>query len=43
VTLIPERAQARTGQSLDRAVTMAEIGALKDEWRLLTARWDTKD
>ena len=43
LTLIPERAQARTGQRLDAAVTMAEIGALKEEWRVLTARWDTRD
>jgi hypothetical protein len=38
-TLIPERAQARTGQRLDARTTMAEIAALTDEWRALTTRW----
>jgi hypothetical protein len=38
-TLIPERAQARTGQRLDSKATMTEIGALNEEWRELTVRW----
>jgi hypothetical protein len=38
-TLIPERAQARTGQRLDSKATMTEIGALNEEWRALTVRW----
>ncbi len=38
-TLIPERAQARTGQRLDAKPTVVEIGALTEEWRALTARW----
>jgi tetratricopeptide (TPR) repeat protein len=43
LTLIPERAQARTGQRLDAAVTVAEIGTLNEQWRALTARWGAKD
>jgi len=38
-TLIPERAQARTGQRLDAKPTVAEISALNEEWRALTTRW----
>jgi hypothetical protein len=38
-TLIPERAQARTGQRLDSKATMTEIGTLNEEWRALTVRW----
>ena len=38
-TLIPERAQARTGQRLDAKPTIAEIGALNEEWRAVTTRW----
>jgi hypothetical protein len=38
-TLIPERAQARTGQRLDSPATVTEIATLKEEWRALTARW----
>jgi hypothetical protein len=38
-TLIPERAQARTGQRLDSKPTIAEIGALNEEWRAVTTRW----
>ncbi|MCM3881113.1 MAG: hypothetical protein ND807_13475 [Vicinamibacterales bacterium] len=38
-TLIPERAQARTGQRLDAKPTIAEITALSDEWRAVTERW----
>jgi tetratricopeptide (TPR) repeat protein len=43
LTLIPERAQARTGQRLDAPVTVAEIGGLNEQWRALTARWEVKD
>lgn len=39
-TLVPERAQARTGQRLDAKSTIAEIAALNEEWRALTSRWD---
>lgn len=39
-TLIPERAQARTGQRLDAKPTLAEIATLNEEWRSVTARWD---
>jgi hypothetical protein len=38
-TLIPERAQARTGHQLDSPATNTEIATLKEEWRALTARW----
>jgi hypothetical protein len=38
-TLIPERAQARTGQRLDAKPTIAEITSLNDEWRAVTERW----
>jgi hypothetical protein len=38
-TLIPERAQARTGQRLDDAVTEAEITALTEQWRALAEHW----
>jgi hypothetical protein len=38
-TLIPERAQARTGQRPDAKPTMTEIAALTEEWRAITARW----
>ena len=40
-TLIPERAQARTGQRLDAKPTLAEIVTLTEEWRVVTARWAT--
>ncbi len=39
-TLIPERAQARTGQRLDARVTQAEIAALSEQWRTLAQHWD---
>lgn len=39
-TLIPERAQMRSGQRIDNKATAAEIAALTDEWRNLTRRWD---
>ncbi len=38
-TLIPERAQARTGQRLDARATQAEIAALSEEWRTLAQHW----
>jgi hypothetical protein len=38
-TLIPERAQARTGQRLDAQVTQTEIAALTEQWRALTEHW----
>ena len=39
-TLIPERAQARTGQRLDAETTVAEISMMTEEWRTLAARWN---
>ena len=38
-TLIPERAQARTGQRLDAKATQVEISALTDQWRALGEQW----
>ena len=38
-TLIPERAQARTGQRLDAKATVGDIAVLAEEWRGLTQRW----
>ena len=38
-TLIPERAQARTGQRLDTKNTLGEIAVLNEEWRLVTGKW----
>lgn len=38
-TLIPERAQARTGQRLDARATQAEIASLTEQWRTLAERW----
>ena len=40
-TLIPERAQARTGQRSDAKATVAESGSLAEEWRVITARWSS--
>lgn len=42
-TLIPERAQSRTGQRLDATATGAEITALTDEWRAVTIRWGAEN
>jgi hypothetical protein len=42
-TLIPERAQSRTGQRLDAKATMTEIAALNEEWRAITTRWSGED
>ena len=41
-TLIPERAQARTGLRLDSKSTMNEIAALTEEWRAVTTRWNSE-
>lgn len=38
-TLIPERAQARTGQRLDAEATLAEITSMTEDWRTLVSRW----
>jgi hypothetical protein len=38
-TLIPERAQARTGQRIDAKATQAEIAALTEQWRMLAQHW----
>ena len=38
-TLIPERAQARTGQRLDAKATQVEIATLMEQWRALAERW----
>jgi hypothetical protein len=38
-TLIPERAQARTGQRLDARATQAESAALTEQWRTLALQW----
>ncbi len=38
-TLIPERAQARTGQRLDAKATLGEISALTDQWRAIGEQW----
>lgn len=42
-TLIPERAQARTGQRLDAKATLAEISALTDQWRAIAEQWRSPD
>jgi hypothetical protein len=38
-TLIPERAQARTGQRLDSKTTETEIAAQTEQWRALVEHW----
>jgi hypothetical protein len=38
-TLIPERAQARTGQRLDSKATQAEITAQTEQWRAIVDLW----
>ena len=38
-TLIPERAQAKTGQRLDTKAAVSEIVVMNEEWRNLTTRW----
>jgi hypothetical protein len=42
-TIIPERAQLRSGQRLDSKATATEITELTDEWRNLTRRWAGQD
>jgi len=42
-TLIPERAQARTGQRLDARPTQEEIAALTEQWSALGQRWSEPD
>ena len=42
-TLIPERAQARTGQRLDAKATLGEISALTDQWRAIGEQWSSPD
>ena len=42
-TLIPERAQARTGQRLDARPTQEEIAALTEQWSALGERWSEPD
>jgi hypothetical protein len=42
-TLIPERAQARTGQRLDAKATLGEISALTDQWRAIGEQWRSPD
>ena len=41
-TLIPERAQARTGQRLDSKATETEIAAQTEQWRALVEHWRPK-
>jgi hypothetical protein len=41
-TLIPERAQARTGQRLDARATQTEIALLTEQWRALADQWRAK-
>jgi len=41
-TLIPERAQARTGQRLEARETMSESARMTEEWRAMTGRWNEK-
>lgn len=38
-TLIPERAQARTGQRLDSPTTQADIATLTGQWRAVAQQW----
>jgi len=42
-TLIPERAQARTGQRLDAKITQSEIAALTEQWRAIVQQWAAPD
>jgi hypothetical protein len=42
-TLIPERAQARTGQRLDAKATLGEISTLTDQWRAIGEQWRSPD
>lgn len=38
-TLIPERAQARTGQRLDSRAAQADIATLTEQWRAIAEQW----
>jgi hypothetical protein len=38
-TLIPERAQSRTGQRLDAGATTGAIASMTEAWRAVTGRW----
>jgi hypothetical protein len=38
-TLIPERAQARTGQRLDSKATQTEVASQTEQWRVLSEQW----
>jgi hypothetical protein len=42
-TVIPERAQMRTGQRLDTKPTMAEVASMTEAWRRMTGRWNGED
>jgi len=42
-TLIPERAQAKTGQRLDTKTALNEIAVMTEDWRNLTTRWGGKE
>lgn len=42
-TLIPERAQARTGQRLDAKATQTEIASLTEQWRALAGHWQAPE
>ncbi len=39
-TLIPERAQARSGQRLEAKETMGEVASMNDVWKAITGRWN---
>jgi hypothetical protein len=39
-TLIPERAQSRTGQRVETKATATEIVSMTEEWKKLTGRWN---
>jgi len=39
-TLIPERAQSRTGQRLDSKATLSEIAGMAEEWRAVSGKWN---
>ncbi len=41
-TLIPERAQARTGERLEALATASEIETMTAEWRAALVRWQPK-
>jgi hypothetical protein len=42
-TVIPERAQMRTGQRLDTKATMTEVASMTEDWRRMTGRWNEED